>query len=180
MSRSQASSPAPRDSVERLVRDWLNESGLEHELGARPGEHVVQLPGDAKLRTTTSVMVGERSLSVSAFVVRRPDENHEAFYRWLLSRNVRLPGVAFALDNLGDVYLVGRLPLAAVTEEALDGLLGAVLATSDSSFNDLLVMGFLSSMKREWRWRVSRGEPTHNLAAFRHLLDTEVIGTDEH
>ncbi len=162
-----------RDRVEQLVAGWLAGCGLEYELGARPGEYVVQLPGETKLRTTTSVLVGDRSLSVSAFVVRRPDENREAVYRWLLARNVRLPGLAFALDNLGDVYLVGRLPLAAVSEETLDGLLGAVLATADSSFNDLLVMGFLSSMKREWRWRVSRGESTQNLEAFKHLLQNE-------
>ncbi len=162
---------ADRARVESLLAAWLTEAGLEYELGTRAGEHVVQLPGEAKLRTTASLVVGDRSLSVSAFVVRRPDENHEAFYRWLLARNARLPGIAFALDSLGDVYLVGRLPLAAVTQESIDGLLGAVLATADSSFNDLLVLGFLSSMKKEWQWRVARGEPTHNLDAFKHLLE---------
>ena len=131
---------------------------------------MVSLPGDAKLVTTASILVGDQALSVSAFVVRRPDENHEAFYRWLLARNLRLPGIAFALDSLGDVFLVGRLPLDAVDDDAIDHLLGAVLTAADSSFNDLLVLGFLSSMKREWAWRVSRGEPTHNLDAFKHLL----------
>jgi len=31
--------------------------------------------------------------------------------------------------------------------------------------------GFLESMRREWRWRVERGESTRNLEAFRHLLE---------
>ncbi len=152
------------------MRAWLDASGLEYELGARPGEFVVALPGEAKLKTVASLLVGDQSVSVSAFVVRRPDENHESFYRWLLSKNLRLPGVAFALDKLGDVFLVGKLPLAAVTDDAIDHLLGAVLAAADSSFNDLLVLGFLTSMKREWAWRVERGESTANLAAFKHLL----------
>ncbi len=165
MSRSAAALAA-----EQTVRAWLDSSGLEYEPGGRPGELVVALPGETKLSTTASLLVGDQSLSVSAFVVRRPDENHEAFYRWLLARNLRLPGVAFALDPLGDVYLVGRLPLAAVTDDAVDHLLGAVLAASDSSFNDLLVLGFLESMRREWRWRIERGESTANLAAFKHLL----------
>jgi hypothetical protein len=26
-------------------------------------------------------------------------------------------------------------------------------------------------MKKEWDWRISRGESTRNLEAFRHLLD---------
>ncbi len=154
-----------------VIRAWLEESGLEWELGARPGEFVVQLPGEAKLRTTVSLLAGEQGLSASAFVVRRPDENHEAFYRRLLRRNVKLPGVAFALDAAGDVYLVGRLPVEGVTADSVDRLLGAILATSDGTFNELLTLGFLSSMQREWRWRVERGESTRNLEAFRHLLE---------
>jgi len=34
-----------------------------------------------------------------------------------------------------------------------------------------LEMGFLSAMQREWDWRISRGEPTFNLEAWRHLLE---------
>jgi len=154
-----------------VVRRWLEDSGLEWELGARAGEFVVQLPGEAKLRTTVSLLAGGQGLSASAFVVRRPDENHEAFYRRLLRRNVKLPGIAFALDEAGDVYLVGRLPADAVTTDGVDRLLGAILATSDGSFNELLALGFLESMRREWRWRVERGESTRNLEAFKHLLD---------
>jgi hypothetical protein len=154
-----------------VVRAWLEESGLEWEPGARPGEFVVQLPGEAKLRTTVSLLVGDQGLSASAFVVRHPDENHEAFYRWLLTRNSRLPGIAFALDRVGDVYLVGRVPVEGVTTETVDRLLGAVLSVADSSFNELLTLGFLESMKREWRWRVERGESTRNLEAFRSLLE---------
>jgi Putative bacterial sensory transduction regulator len=154
-----------------VVRAWLEESGLEWEPGARPGEFVVQLPGEAKLRTTVSLLVGDQGLSVSAFVVRHPDENHEAFYRWLLTRNSRLPGIAFALDRVGDVYLVGRVPVEGVTTQTVDRLLGAVLSVADSSFNELLTLGFLESMKREWKWRVERGESTRNLEAFRSLLE---------
>lgn len=139
------------------------------EPGAREGEYVVQLPGEAKLRTTVSLLVGDRGLAVTAFVVRRPDENHEQFYRWLLKRNLRLPGAAFALDRLGDVYLVGRLPIAAVTGDALDDLLGVILSTADSAFNDLLSLGFATSIRKEWAWRLERGESTRNLEAFRHL-----------
>jgi hypothetical protein len=154
-----------------VVRAWLEESGQEWEPGARPGEYVVQLPGEAKLRTTVSLLVGDQALSASAFVVRHPDENHEAFYRWLLTRNTRLPGIAFALDRLGDVYLVGRIPVEGVTPDTVDRLLGAILSVADSSFNELLTLGFLESMKREWKWRVDRGESTRNLEAFRGLLE---------
>jgi hypothetical protein len=160
----------PRAAAEAAVRSWAADAGIEPQAGSRPGEYVVELPGEAKLRTGVSLLVGDRALSVSAFVMRRPDENHAEFYRWMLQRNSRLPGVAFALDKLGDVYLVGRIPLVGVTPETLDELLGAVLTASDGSFNDLLALGFLTSMRREWAWRIDRGESTRNLEAFRHLL----------
>ncbi len=164
---------ASRAQVEQLVLDQLAAAGIEHERGSRPGEIVATLPGEHKLRTTVSLLVGDHSLSASAFVIRHPDENVEAFQRWLLRRNARLTGIAFAVDAEGDVYLVGRLPLVGVDEHTLDTLLGALLDTADSSFDPLLALGFLGSMKREWAWRTSRGESTRNLEAFRHLLTAD-------
>jgi hypothetical protein len=46
-----------------------------------------------------------------------------------------------------------------------------VLEAADSHFNELLAIGFLSSMRKEWEWRVSRGESLRNLEAFRGWLD---------
>ena len=163
--------PSSRAAAEQTVAAYLARADVEHEPGARPGEFVVTLPGERKLKTAVSLLVGDHSVSASAFVVRHADEEHERVYRWLLERNARLPGIAFALDREGDVYLVGRLPLAAVDETTLDALLGAILEASDGSFNELLALGFLSSMKREWAWRTARGESTRNLDAFRHLLE---------
>ena len=48
-------------------------------------------------------------------------------------------------------------------------LLRAVLSEADGSFNTILELGFRSSIEKEWRWRLSRGESTANLAAFEHL-----------
>jgi hypothetical protein len=157
-----------QDRAAGVLREVLADSGLEHE---EPTDctFVVSLPGERKLKTTCSLVVGAHSLSVNAFVVRRPDENHEAVYRWLLERNTKLYAVAFALDHLGDVYLSGRIPLGSVTAEEVDRLFGSVLEASDSSFNTLLELGFSSAIRKEWEWRLSRGEPTYNLAAFPHL-----------
>lgn len=135
----------------------------------QPGTFVVELPGEHKLRTTVSIVVGRYSVSLNAFVVRHPDENHEEFMRWLLRQNAKHPGLAFGMDPLDDVYLVARLPLAALDERSIDALLGQVLDTADDAFNTLLGLGFETSIRREWQWRLSRGESVANLAAFRHL-----------
>ena len=158
-------------AAEARLTAYLDSVGLGWELGGRPGEYVVTLPGEKKLRTVVSVLVRERTTSLSAFVIRNPDENHEAFYRALLRKNLRLQGVAYAIDTDGDVYLRGEVPTIAVEAEHLDQLFGIVLAASDDVFNELLALGFLGSMRKEWAWRVSRGESTRNLEPFRHLLD---------
>jgi len=152
------------------VQAWLDASGLEWEQ-AVPGTFVVTLPGERKLRTTTSLTVGEHALTINAFVARHPDENTEAVHRWLLEQNRRMYAVAFAIDHLGDIYLVGRVPLAAISQDELDRLMGSVLEYADGSFNTILELGFASAIRREWQWRVSRGESTANLAAFAHLAD---------
>lgn len=129
----------------------------------------VTLPGTRKLQTECALQLGRHHLEVRAFVARHPDENPAGVYGWLLERNLKLALVAFSIDRLGDIYLTGRVPLAAVTAELVDDLLGVVADTSDSTFNTILELGFADSIRAEWAWRRSRGESTRNLEAFRHL-----------
>lgn len=159
-----------------VVRNHLAGTGAPWEESA-PGRFSVELPGERKLKTSCSLAVREHSLVVNAFIARHPDENQESVYRWLLERNARLSGVAFAIDTNGDIYLVGRLPLHAVTPDELDRLLGVVLDTADSSFNTILELGFADSIRREWQWRLDRGESTRNLAAFEHLRPPDTGST---
>lgn len=156
-----------------IIERVLTEAELEWE-SPDAGSYVVKLPGTRKLSTTVSLIVGKHSLSLNAFVIRHPDENHEAVHRWLLERNLKLYGVAYAVDSLGDVYLAGKLPLTAVTPEEVDRLLGSVLEAADGSFNTLLELGFASAIRKEYAWRVSRGESTRNLDAFTHLTQRPV------
>ncbi|MEV6758686.1 YbjN domain-containing protein [Streptomyces sp. NPDC051214] len=151
-----------------IIEQTLNEAELEWE-SPQSGSFVVTLPGTRKLSTTLSLRVGKHALSLTAFVIRHPDENHDAVHRWLLERNLRLYGVSYAIDSLGDIYLTGKLPLSAVTPDELDRLLGSVLENADGSFNTLLELGFASAIRKEYAWRVSRGESTRNLDAFTHL-----------
>lgn len=164
--------PAGPLAAGEVVRAALEEAQLGYDQPT-PTSFVVTLPGEAKLSTTVSLVLGAHSLSVNAFVARRPDENAEGVYRWLLERNLRSHGVAFAVDPAGDIYLAGRVSLSAVTVAEVDLLLGCVLELADGSFNPILELGFASAIRREWQWRTRRGESTANLAAFRSLLASE-------
>ncbi|MEJ7708036.1 MAG: YbjN domain-containing protein [Nocardioidaceae bacterium] len=155
-----------------VIQATLDSAGLEITL---PRDNVVAfaVPGEHKLATPCQFVVGDHAVAVHAFVCRNPDENHETVYRWLLSRNLKFYGVAFGLDHNADIYLNGRLALDAVTETEVDRLLGSVLAYADESFDTLLELGFATSIRKEWKWRRSRGEPTGNLDAFRSWLERD-------
>ena len=150
----------------------LSALGLEHE-NPEPGAYLVRLAGTHKLATLTWLIVGEHSLHVEAFFCRRPDENHDRFYRFLLERNGRTYGVHFAVDQVGDVYLVGRLPLAAISATEVDRILGCVLSYADENFDAALELGFASAIRREWAWRAKNGESLANLQAFARFADPE-------
>ena len=176
----QATPGAPVNTDAPVVTDQARAaSAIESALAGlgldaerpQPGSYLVRLEGERKLATMTWLIVGVHSLHVEAFFCRQPDENHARFYRFLLERNGRMYGVHFAVDPQGDVYLVGRLPLGSVTADEIDRLLGCVLTYSDENFNAALAIGFASSIRKEWAWRVKRGESLANLRAFARFAD---------
>src|SRR5690606_38190254 len=94
--------------VASIIDETLRDRGIEY---TRPAEDVfvVVLPGERKLKTTLMLTVGKHGVRVESFVCRKPDENFEGVYKFLLRRNRRLYAVAYTLDRVGDIYLVGRL-----------------------------------------------------------------------
>ncbi|PKH43731.1 Putative sensory transduction regulator [Nocardioides alpinus] len=161
------------------IRTYLADNEIEHEETVRDSiegaSFSLTLPGEKKLQTPVRLDVSAHALGVHAFVCRNPDENHARVYRWLLERNLRMYAVSFAVDRTGDIYLEARLPLTSISHDELDRLLGSVLANADESFNAILELGFASSIRKEWEWRISRGESTRNLEAFRGWLE---VGPD--
>ena len=153
-------------AVAETIEATLRELDLDFERDA-PDRFVVALPGEKRLKTACWLVIGQHALEIQAFVMRKPDENCEAVYEFLLQRNVRTYAVSWAVDSMGDVYLTGRVPLAAITADEIDRILGSVLEYADGTFNTLLELGFGSSIRREWAWRVKNNVSLANLQAFR-------------
>ncbi|MDT7728161.1 MAG: hypothetical protein QOI21_4737 [Actinomycetota bacterium] len=159
-------------SLDEVIQSTLDGMELKYEKRGE-GKYFVTLPGTKKLQTSCWMIAGDHAFAVEAFVCRRPDEAHEEVYRFLLRRNARLYGVHYTIDGSGDIYLVGKFGLDTVSGEELDKILGQVLEAADGDFNTLLEIGFATSIKREWDWRVSRGESLVNLQAFKHLVEPD-------
>jgi len=161
----QAAAPTETGDAGARLGEILSGLGVSFS-SPQPGAFLVRLEGQHKLVTMTWLIADTHSLQVEAFFCRQPDENHAEFYRFLLERGSRMFGIHFALDPVGDVYLVGRLPLAVIIPEEIDRLLGCVLSYSDENFDHALMIGFASSIRREYAWRVKRGESLANLRPF--------------
>ncbi|HEX4225715.1 MAG TPA: YbjN domain-containing protein [Pseudonocardiaceae bacterium] len=158
------------EALDELIANALTERELTYQRKA-PGRFFVSLPGIKKLQTNCWLIASRHSFVIEAFVCRRPDEAHAEVYGFLLRRNAKLYGVHYTIDKMGDIYLLGRIGPELINEDELDRLLGQVLEAADGDFNTLLEIGFAGSIKREWDWRVSRGESLANLQAFRHLIE---------
>lgn len=165
-----------RTEIAEVIRATLDEREVAYDQVA-DNSYVVRLVGTHRLLTAVRLVVGDQSLLVEAFFVRKPDDNASAFYQFLLERNGRMYGVHFAIDARGDVYLIGRLPLLAVTPDEIDRLLGCVLTYADETFDAALEIGFADSIRREWQWRTSHGDSVDNLRAFARVTDG--LGVDD-
>ena len=151
-----------------ILTETLGESDIEYEQ-LDSSTLLVTVPGTKKLYTNVLFKVTDKTLSINAFVIRKPDQNVEKVHEWLLRHNAAHYLLSYAVNELGDIYLVGRLPIGLLSKEELDRILGAIHEYCDASFNILLELGFADSIRREWAWRLSRGESVANLQEFEHL-----------
>ncbi|MEX2324994.1 MAG: YbjN domain-containing protein [Nitriliruptoraceae bacterium] len=125
------------------------------------GEHqwMTVLSGDYKRTIPVMIELDERSLNVTSLFTGVPDEGHAQVYRLLLQKNQRPRPVHFALDDAGDIVLVGQLPRRALDTATFESLLGALLTMADETFNQVLRTGFVGYLAAEQRWRERAGLP---------------------
>ncbi|MCB1016415.1 MAG: YbjN domain-containing protein [Acidimicrobiales bacterium] len=147
-----APSSAPElDRLTALVDGWLarqldeNPTVVAVDHG-EPGERrwYVRLEGEEKSTSTIWFTLGQRTLRYETYVMPAPEENHAAFYEHLLRRNLDLFGLAFAIGEEDAVFLVGRLPNAAVDHDELDRVLGTMYVSVEQFFRPALRIGFAS------------------------------------
>ncbi len=154
----------------KRIAALLDEAEVEYQ--EADGNLVVVLPGSKKLKTNCLFIPQQRMFRVEAFVCRAVEEAQAEVYQLLLQANRRAFGVHYTLDANNDIYLVGQFG-ESTTAEDVQRILGQVLERADTDFNRILERGFASSIRHEWAWRLSRGEPTFNLAEFTRLRPSE-------
>ena len=146
-----------------VILEFLESHDLSFEQ-SNLNTFLITLPGEKKQQTHCALVIGDHSLSINAFVIRKPDENEDQVHAWCLQKNAGLYGIAFAINELRDIYLVGRLPLTAVTNQEIDRIIGSVLQVADSSLIHYLRLAFpaqfvgngLGGFRAVNRWQISK------------------------
>ena len=106
------------------------------------GRGALVLPGEVRQAIPVTLEVGDRSCTLTSFLLRGPRQGAAELHRLLLRRNLGASRVRFCLDADDDVVLLARLPLAGTTMEELEGVLGELLRVGDESFEPLVHVGY--------------------------------------
>ena len=59
-----------------VIDDFLQSHDLDYDQNTE-NTYLITLPGEAKQQTHCALIIGDHSLSINAFVIRKPDENKE-------------------------------------------------------------------------------------------------------
>lgn len=124
----------------QTIIDALTQLGLDTRRD--PAGIWTTVPCSSRGPLAVVIAVAERSATLRTFVMRAPDTRHEAVYRRVLRKNSEGGVWAFALDELGDVFVLAQRPLALLDADGLDGVLGALSALVDEVFDGLVRLGF--------------------------------------
>lgn len=136
-----------RDEARTLIMDvtrgWVDdETSSVVWAGSHEGRWGIRMAQTNRDFTTLWFAIGERTVGLEAYLLPKPPRGREEVYRQALTRNWRSWPVWIALDRLGDLHVVGRIPLTDLRADTLDGAVGAVYELVDLSFRPMVKAGF--------------------------------------
>lgn len=142
--------PSPQElaRVETNVDRWLQRVLEENPVVAaveRDPEAIrwyVRVNGEAKDVYSVWFELHQRTLRYETYFLPAPIADPGRLYEYLLRRNLDQYGAAFAIGAEDAVFLVGRLPVEAVTEEELDRVLGSLWMYVERSFPTAVKLAF--------------------------------------
>jgi hypothetical protein len=110
----------------------------------RRGDREWSVAVPCSTRGSIAVLVSVRELTVTlrAFVVRRPDRDAEGVHARLLHKNLGTRHWRFAIDDLGDVFARADARLEGLDVGVLDGLLAELSMLVDEVHESIVRMGF--------------------------------------
>lgn len=129
--------------VEQVTDAWLAdpESAVVWA-GDHEGRRGVRMRQETRDMTTVWFDVGQRTVSIEAYVLPKPPRQAEEVFRQALVRNAGTRRMAFAVDRIGDLVIVGKIPLEHLSIEEMELALGEVYDLIELSFPGLVRAAF--------------------------------------
>ena len=108
----------------------------------------VRLDGEAKQHFSAEYTLGQRTLVVESYFMPEPDENREALFAHLLTRNASMHPLHFVVGGENAIYLRGQVDNRHVDADMVDRMLAAVYDYTEQFFVPAMRMGFESRFNR--------------------------------
>ena len=108
----------------------------------------VRIDGDAKQHFSAEYTLGQRTLVVESYFMPEPDENREALFAHLLTRNASMHPLHFVVGSENAIYLRGQIDNRHVDADMVDRMLAAVYDYTEKFFVPAMRMGFESRFIR--------------------------------
>jgi hypothetical protein len=102
----------------------------------------LRLRGETRDAITVWLTLGEYTLTHETYFMPAPAKRAEEVYEFLLRRNRGLYGAAFAIGPEDAIYLCGHVPLAALSDDELDRVVGSVYAYVEQWFAPAMRISF--------------------------------------
>jgi len=137
------------DSPERLdatLHEWAqlwphSLLGIEHQSAPDDRGHyhwLVRLKGEERSVITMWFSLRQRTVHVETEVMPAPEQNREQLYHFVLAKNAELREVHLAIGPEDGIYLITHVPIAEVSVERLDEVVGATLTYVDEIFPTIM------------------------------------------
>ncbi len=108
----------------------------------------VRIDGEAKQHFSAEYTLGQRTLVVESYFMPEPDENREALFAHLLTRNASMHPLHFVVGSENAIYLRGQVDNRHVDADMVDRMLAAVYDYTEQFFVPAMRMGFESRFTR--------------------------------
>lgn len=123
-----------------LTETWVADSDSDVVwAGDHEGRRGVRMRQQARDFTTVWFSVGERTVSIEAYVLPKPPPDRlAATLRLCMIRNRSVRRMHFALDEVEGILLLGKIPLREVDEQELEMALAEVYQLVETTFRPLV------------------------------------------
>lgn len=146
---ADVASPEELDAIEARLDDWFERQRSENPMVAalergEPGERrwYLRVNGVEKRVFTIWWTLRQRTLHYETYVMPHPEERRDEVFEFLLRRNAKIYGAAFAIGAEDAVFLAGQLAVEHVDDEALDRILGTLWEWTERTFRPAMRLAF--------------------------------------